>query len=273
MSNPAVTMLCRTKISGLPMWMDDNIGESIHLHIGDVRVDLNNDEFDKMYSDICDAINGLINIAGFDCHHINSVYMEDMLWRDLPHLKSVKMDNVELKELICPFYGKYIKLPHSRAVRALEGDSKDNDDNRRSHHIGQTSEERLNTLYESIKNNGYPYNGEYIVLYGDDYIIQDGQHRAACLWKLKGDITVPVIRLYFDNYVDFDKRKWYEKTRFYFRYRNFRTNNPTIKGLIKKVCRKILHKAACKKRNMNMQGYLRKYGKYHNEYIDIYNNR
>lgn len=273
MSNPAVTTLCRTTVSGLPMWMDDNIGESIHLHIGDVRVDLSNKEFSNMYDDICDALNNLVGVEGFDCHYINPVYMEDMLWRNLKHLKKVKVDNVELKKLLCPFYGEYVELPRSRAVRALEGDTKDNDDNRRSHHIGQTSEERLYSLYKSIENNGYPYHGEYIVLYGDDFIIQDGQHRAACLWKLKGDVTVPVLRFYFDNYTDFEKLSNYKKTKIYYRYKTFRENVPNIKVFFRKLVRKILHKMATLRRSFYKNKYMKKYGKNNEEFVGLYNNR
>lgn len=238
MSNPAVTRLCHTNIAGVSMWMDDNIGESIHIHIGDVRVDLTNSEFERMYSDVCDAINEMVEVEGFDCHKINPVYLEDMLWRDISDLKKVSFENVELKEMLCPFNGDYRKLPNSRAVKALNGDSSENDDKRRSHHIGQSSKERLDTIYQSIYENGYPYNGEYIVMYGNDNVIQDGQHRAACLWKIKGDVSVPVMRLHFDNYVDWDSLPGYKKSIFHYRLIRVknRFGNPRI--FIKKLLQK-----------------------------------
>ena len=239
MSNPAVTQLCSTGVSGTPFWMDDNIGESIHIHIGDVRVDLTDEEFSAMYSDICTAINEMVSVEGFDCHFINPVYIQDMLWEDLPHLTAVKLDQIRLRDILCPYYGKYIPLPYSRAVKALEGDPKLNNDNRKSHHIGQTSEERLGALYESIRDNGYPFNNEYLVLYGDDNIIQDGQHRAACLWKLYGDISVPVLRLYFDNYIDFDKRTAFQRSKLYYRLRSLLKKLRNAKSVPAKLRSKI----------------------------------
>ncbi len=271
MSNPAVTTLCKTNVSGLPLWMDDNIGESIHLHIGDVRVDLTDKEFTQMYSDICDAINGLIDVEGFDCHKINPVFMEDMLWKNILHLKEVKIEKVELKKLLCPFYGKYVELPNSRAVRALNGDTKDNDDNRRSHHIGQTSSERLLSLFESVKKNGYPYNNEYIILYGDDFVIQDGQHRAACLWNQLGDVSVPVMRLYFDNYVNYKDLKPFKRTRMYYLIKTFKENVPTVNIFLKKINSKIRRTLSLKRKRYIQKKYLKKYGDLHKKFIRIYN--
>jgi hypothetical protein len=58
----------------------------------------------------------------------------------------------------------------------------------------------MKAMMDSIKEHGYPYNDNYIVLYGDDNIIRDGQHRASCLFVLYGNIEVPVLRMYFKDY-------------------------------------------------------------------------
>ena len=200
MSNPAVTKLCMTRIAGLPMWMDDNIGEAIHIHYGDFRLDLTNNELGRLCEELCEIINAYFNVE-LDFSKINPIYFEVMLRKNISHLTKVTLDSVRLKDMLCPSNGIYVKLPESKCVKALHGDSSDNDGPRASHHIGQSSQERLDAVYESITRNGYPYNGEYIIMYGDDNIIQDGQHRAACLWEIMGDISVPVMRFSFDNYV------------------------------------------------------------------------
>lgn len=200
MSNPAVRKLCMTTIAGMPMWMDDNIGESIHVHFGDLRIDLTNKEFEKICEDICTAINQLVQVEGFDMHNINPVYMEVMLWKNIHYLEYIRYDTVALKEMLCPDVGIYKPIPDSKCVKALDGETKENDVPRLSHHLGQSSQDRLERVYNSILKYDYPYQNEYIVMYGDDNVIQDGQHRAACLWKIKGDVSVPVMRLYFKNY-------------------------------------------------------------------------
>jgi len=211
MSNPAVIKLQQKNIGKSRVWLDDNLGEAIHIHIDDIRVDLTTEEFDNIYHDIADAINAMVMVNGFDCNKIDPVYLEVLLWENLLHLKEVKKSTVKLGELLAPGKKGIYPLPESRAVRALNGDTKENDGPRLSHHIGQTSEERLNAMMDSIQKNGYPWNDDYIVLYGDDNIIRDGQHRAACLYKLMGDIEVPVVRYYFDNYVPEDVKKTRKK--------------------------------------------------------------
>ena len=83
MSNAAVITLQKKKIGLHRVWLDDNFGEAIHVHVDDFRADLSNQEFAQMYSDLCDALNELLRVPGFDCHKINPVYMELLLWKDL----------------------------------------------------------------------------------------------------------------------------------------------------------------------------------------------
>lgn len=200
MSNPAVIELHRTKIGRSRVWLDDNLGESIHIHIDNFRIDLTNDEFDKICKDLLEAINNMVLVEGFDCALLDPVYLQVMLWKDLLHLNAIKTDCAKLGDLIAPGHNGASPLAKSRAVKALCGDTTENDGPRPSHHLGQTSGQRLDEMYNSIKEHGYPWKDQYIILYGDDNIIRDGQHRAACLYTLFGDMEVPVKRFYFDNY-------------------------------------------------------------------------
>ncbi|MBN2468422.1 MAG: tetratricopeptide repeat protein [Deltaproteobacteria bacterium] len=54
--------------------------------------------------------------------------------------------------------------------------------------------EDFKKLVQSIVNNGYPYNDEYICVANDEIVIRDGRHRAAILRYLWGDRIIPVIR-------------------------------------------------------------------------------
>lgn len=204
MSNPAVTKLVRDEIGNLKFWMDDNIGESIHIHLADFRLDLTVEELYMLSGELTDTVNKLVDVEGFDCNKIDPVFLSLLLAKKMKHLKSVSIDHVVLGDLIVNHrnglgFLEYEKLEKSRAVRALQGDSRKNDGFRRSHHIGQTSQQRLEAMKRSVSENGYPYDGQYIVLYEDQMLIRDGQHRASCLYADKGNIEIPVMRLYFDD--------------------------------------------------------------------------
>lgn len=205
MSNPAVIKLQRKKIANQSMWMDDNFGEAIHIHLGDIRVDLTNVEFEQLCNDLCEAINRLVDVENFDCHLISPVFFEMMLWKDLAHLKSVEIENIKLEDLRASTDKRVSSLKEARGVKALQGDAKENNKTRPSHLIGQSSEERLNGILKSIEENGYPYKGQYIIVYNDNNLIRDGQHRASCLYHLYGNIEVPVMRLKFDNAEEMEK--------------------------------------------------------------------
>lgn len=199
MSNPAVLKLASGKVGTSKVWLDDNFGESIHLHIDDMRVDMNVSEFSVLYDDLCDILNDLSGIENIDFKTIDPVFLSVMLWQKLPDLVAAHMDTVRLSDMLAPYHNKVFKLEDSVGVRALK-DNVVSEEYRKSGHILQSENERMLEILESVKTNGYPYMNHYIVMYGDDNIIRDGQHRASCLFFLYGDIEVPVLRLYFKDY-------------------------------------------------------------------------
>ena len=215
MSNPAVTKLVRANISNLPFWMDDNIGESIHIHLGDFRLDITNKGLDELSESLYDTLNKLYD-TGLDLKTIDPVFLSLYLGELLPNLRCAKIDKVRLGDLIAGYgsrfgFIKYKNVKDGRAMKSLKGDSSENEDHRVSHHVGQSSSERLNMMMKSISEQGYPYNNQYIILYGDQMLIRDGQHRASCLYYQHGDIEIPVLRLYFDESVDISYCRSYFK--------------------------------------------------------------
>lgn len=238
MSNPAVIKLQSGSVGKSKVWLDDNFGESIHIHIDDYRVDLTVEEFRKLYEDLCLAINELVDVEGFDAGRIDPVYFSVMLWPRLHDLTGVSMDTVSLGRMLAPVQSKIVPLPESMGVKALQGLSSENNAiARKSNHVGQDDNERMAAILESIKKNGYPYEGRYIILYGDDMIIRDGQHRASCLYYLYGDVEVPVLRLHFKHYKSPKIDKNYNhKMRVFFR----RHLLPTAKSTAKKARSQVL---------------------------------
>ena len=194
MSNPAVIKLASGKVGRSQVWMDDNFGESIHLHIDDMRVDMTVSEIADLHEDLCAIMNDQVDIENLDYRTI---------------------DPVLLSGLLAPYHNKVYRLEDSVGVRVLRGEIKA-EEHRKSGHISQSEQERMSGLLESIKEHGYPHNRNYIVLYGDDNIIRDGQHRASCLFYLNGDMEVPVLRLFFDGYRSPKIHKYYNSSLFSF---------------------------------------------------------
>ena len=204
MSNPAVTKLVRDVMGGLSFWMDDNIGETIHIHLADLRLDLTVQELYNLSDELADTINEMVNVENFDIRKIDPVYFQTALCHYLPYLERVEIENVHLEDLLVSWkrknqFVKYAKIKDSRGFKALNGDTKENDRPRKSHHVGQSSAERLEEMRKSVEANGYPYDGKYIICFDDKMLIKDGQHRASCLYYLYGNIEVPIMRLYFSD--------------------------------------------------------------------------
>lgn len=237
MSNPAVIKLAQGKVGKSKVWLDDNFGESIHLHIDDYRVDMTIQEFSTLYNDACDILNDLVHIENLDFRNIDPVFLSLYLWERIPSIVSAKIDYVYLEDLMAPHNtsNKIYKLSESVGVRALNGDTEESDDYRESHHILQTERERMSAILQSIKVNGYPYNNHYVVVFGNDNIIRDGQHRASCLYYLNGNIQIPILRLGLRNYRSPHIHKFYNT----FLFRNIRLIQSYLK-VFYSLCNKIV---------------------------------
>ena len=261
MSNPAVIKLCKKNIGRSRMWMDDNFGESIHLHIDDIRADLSCAEFSALCRDLNVAIDRLVDVEGFRMEDIDPVYFECMLSDIILELQKVKMDKVSLGALLAPELKGIMPLPESRCVKALEGHPEENNRSPRASALtGQSNQERLDAMLNSVKANGYPYKNNYIVLYGDDNIIRDGQHRAACLYHLYGDVEVPVLRLYFKDYVKEDVEKSRKKS--YQRSEKLRkvVSERGIVGGMKFVAKAKAAKTLSNRKQKKIRAYVKKSG-------------
>ncbi len=202
MSNPGVIKLEKYNKGGQKFWLDDNIGESVHIHLNDLRLDLTTREFSAFAHQLYDIINDMVQVDGFEARKFNPVFLSQILARDLPKLKKISYDEVPLSRMLLykPLFGPFVRsvrLPDSKVVKALAGDTRENDIVRSSHHINQTSAARLDAVMDSILKHGYPFGDEYIILFDDNLLIRDGQHRAACLYHLHGDHKVKVMRMHF----------------------------------------------------------------------------
>lgn len=222
MSNPAVMKLTSTRVCGRELKIEDNLGEAIHIHLGEIRVDLTVEEF-KNLSDkaenVLDQMDSLIPSSKISWRDLNPIFLQnpkntDILFR----LNNVYITKIKLKDILVdsyiklPFVGKlpvYRSVRYSRIVKALNGIRKDNDDYIQLNELFMSNNERITDNLESIKKNGYPFNKNYIILNKQNMII-DGQHRAACLYHLHGsEYEIPVMKWEFDDpvYVYFPPKR------------------------------------------------------------------
>lgn len=203
MSNPAVIQLSSTYIGNTEVRIEDNWAESIHLHIGMMRIDLTINEFLDIANKMEDAANELIDAENFDVHDFDPVFLSfyNSIFLDL---EKVTIDKIKLGDIIIlknqrlPYY---CGLNKGRDFKALNGEYDElNAYKSQVNKIGESNLERLEGILNSIRENGYPYNNEYIILRNDQNVILDGQHRASCLLHLYGpDYEVPVMRFHFKN--------------------------------------------------------------------------
>lgn len=203
MSNPAVIQLASTYIGDTEVRIEDNFAEAIHFHYGKLRIDLTVTEFLDIANKMTDAANQIIHVNGFDLRDFDPLFLNfySSIFVDL---ESVTIDKIRIGDIIIlknyrlPFYRH---LNQSRDYKALKGQENElNSYKTQVNLLGQTNRERLDSMLKSIRENGYPYNDEYIILRNDQSVLLDGQHRASCLLYLYGpDFEIPVMRFHFKD--------------------------------------------------------------------------
>jgi hypothetical protein len=236
MSNPAVIMLTNTTTnSGGRFKVEDNIGESMHIHYDNFRIDLTIKEFLEFSEVIEESLANLLNNNSFNIKNFDPSFLHDISHM-LINMESVTFENIQLSDLIVSKKGflgveKWASLNQSKVYRAIYGDDEENNNYLQTNFVNQNNQERVDTVKKLIKERGYPINDEYIVLFNNQNHIRDGQHRAASILSVRGNIEIPIIRLKFENNnYNLKENRWI--TSFI----------PSMKGNAKKSVRKIVNR-------------------------------
>ena len=204
MSNPAVLMLTDLKTkSGGRFKVEDNIGEAIHIHYDCFRLDLTISEFLEFCDLIEHSLKTYFEDSTFDINNFDPLFLSQIS-SFLVDLENVVFEDIYLKELIVSSEGlfkipSWSKINKSRVYKSLTGDTKENDRYKQDNFFGFTNHDRVKSVKDIIDNHGYPFNNQYIVLFNNQNYIRDGQHRASSLYLKKGNVKIPVLRLYFKN--------------------------------------------------------------------------
>lgn len=240
MSNPAVIIL--DKVSSIKKFkrfvIEDNIGESIHIHIDNMRLDFTIEEFLSFSKVIRNSIKEMDILKGFNLSSFDESFLKNCshLFSDLV---DIKIEKIKLKDLTCikhnNFFGEI--YDSSCTIDKTDGYKYLNNTNSnflkysQKNYFGINNKSRLLSLYKSVKENGYPLNDSYIILFNKQNIIRDGQHRAIVLAHLFGlNHEIRVLRFYFSGSK--------HKTRFF--YLGLRKLIKHIFSIIKFVLKRIL---------------------------------
>lgn len=219
MSNPGVITLAKSnnnillKIKdrilfkkNINIKIEDNIGESIHLHLDDIRIDFTINEFENFSSQINfifkDYLNKisplLISLPNSFLSQIarNIIYINDV------NIINKKISDLNVIENIDLNFGliRINKIKNSIIVLALCKNKQDFYSYRQNDDRFTDNADRIEKINMSIVKNNYPFNNEYIVVFSNQSnLIRDGQHRASVLYKLNPNATIPVLSLSFST--------------------------------------------------------------------------
>lgn len=176
----------------------------IIIDINDRRFELSEKELNQYCHKIYNYFNDKYDY-GYDYKKIDPIYFSLFFYDVLNKIINIKEDTINIKDIMLLRYkSNPVKFDKSERYKALVEKNYKMYSPFKSNLIIQTQEERLNTIFKSIEDNGYGINEKYAIFYNDEPYIRDGQHRVAVLKYLYGDIDIKIIRIYLKNNYFFD---------------------------------------------------------------------
>ncbi len=187
MSNPAVFELARADIAGQKICIEDNIGESIHLHIGLIRIDMTVKEFQKFATTMQEVLNAVtpkfFDVAEYDAYFIERL-AEDLL--NISRIEEIFLPLVNLK--IC-YEGEdnkifTVNLTESPAFKYYSGEKIDLEQFENKGDIFQSNSERADKVFTAVKNNP---SKNFVICADESNRIIDGYLTSAAMARLYGE--------------------------------------------------------------------------------------
>ena len=182
MSNPAVYELAKTTIKNYPIRIEDNLGESIHVHIGDFRITMTVNEFNDMVDQFQKAANELLELQGLSLDLFDRTSFDWSWMFKYEKIKKIEKINVKIKDLltmgeseISPDLQIIVPVSKSRQYKALNQEYDELIRYKEVNEYGVSNTERLEKVFNCIRGNGYPYDNKYILVNQFNQIY-DGDH-------------------------------------------------------------------------------------------------
>ena len=185
MSNPGVITLANggsNKGKFKRFVIEDNIGESIHLHIDNMRIDFTINEFLTFSKTIREALDASDFLCGYKLSQFDEHFLKECSLY-LPRLKKIEIEDIELSKLMCIVHSNYhgdlnflklVPVTDSPAYKFLLGGSNEFIEYGQFNYHNVSNEQRLLNILASVQKNDYPSDGRYIVLFNGEDVIRDG---------------------------------------------------------------------------------------------------
>jgi len=114
------------------------------------------------------------------------------------HVETVKLDALKIAEFAA-IDGNGIAIrpkliTESAPYKYLTGDINAFKEYNNTFKTFSRSTDNMDSVVQSIKQNGYPYDSFYICVYDTEDVVRDGRHRAAALRFLYGNIQIKIVR-------------------------------------------------------------------------------
>lgn len=205
MSNPGVVLLAESIIDGQVFKIEDNIGEAIHIHWGNSRIDLTIKEFVSLVKICKNIVEKMVDVDGFSFDLYDAIFLSQRC-NELINLEKIEFSDVKISDMLMDQHDDkgirtYVPLNEGRVSRAINGDVSELINWKQINYYGYDNISRLEDIQKKIKSNGYEpqVHGSYIVLDGTTNVVIDGCHRTSVLYDEQGDVEVRVAKWFYKN--------------------------------------------------------------------------
>ena len=210
MSNPGVLTLVdigRRQAKFKRFRIEDNIGESVHIHLDEMRFDFTVSEFITFSKIIRKSIDELDLFKGYSIDDFDESFLHNCS-RHLKNLVNIKIEKIKISELKCIDrfsiakglnLTRLVDVAHCSAYRYLNGKENSFENYPQYNYFNTTNVKRLRELKESLTK-VYPKGNNFVSLFNGQNIVMDGQHRVAILATIYGmGAEIDVMRLNFNG--------------------------------------------------------------------------
>lgn len=136
----------------------------------------------------------------YDYRLIDPIYFSLFFFDVLDKIINVEYDVINISDIrLLRYNSTPVTMNESERFKALKDSKYIMYSPFKSNLLIDTPESRLNKALNSVRANGYGYNGKYAIFYNDEPYIRDGQHRVSVVKYLYGDIDVKILRFYLKN--------------------------------------------------------------------------
>lgn len=212
MSNPGVINLAQTEIGMQQFRIEDNIGEAIHIHYGNIRADFSISEFIELTNSLISIVEKMVHVKNFNfCSY-------DAIWLSQSSELMLKLQKIEFKRrnvgnMVTNHFEEdgqsIISIRDSRVAKAIHGDLSEMKGWLQTNYVFEDNISRMKRVYESIVKDGYhpEKKGTYVVICDGGNFVVDGCHRVSSIYELYGDIDICVADWITENDIWSDQNR------------------------------------------------------------------